>query len=147
MSNSYLAQLRYKVGTNTPNFDALSSLSWLAKRLVFAHQSCQNLKMAKNYRLNYLNGLLNLVWFLWWKNCLFWHQNRQMSDCTFLFLSTLEYICFHLCYRYLWSPQTLPHEQHNAYGMMKMRKWFKTSISRNSGYYRSYSYWLWRIRF
>jgi len=45
--NATEVQGRYKC----PHFDDLSSLFWLAKSLVFAHQSCQKLKMAKIHML------------------------------------------------------------------------------------------------
>ena len=40
------------------------SLFWLANSLLFAHRSCQKLKMAKNEPLNNLNDLLNLDYVL-----------------------------------------------------------------------------------
>ncbi|MBQ2562421.1 MAG: hypothetical protein II559_03285, partial [Muribaculaceae bacterium] len=57
----YLSPSWYNVGTNAPILMLyLFSFDW-QKSFVFAHRSCQKLKMAKIRLLNNLNELLNLI--------------------------------------------------------------------------------------
>lgn len=86
----------------------LLSFDW-QKAFVFAHQTCQKHKMAKICLLNNLNELLNLMWLLWHENCLFCRLNRQISNCTFLYLLISRFISFFLYFSYLQKFKAILH--------------------------------------
>ena len=99
-------QGRYK----WPHLDALSSLFWLANSLLFAHQSCQKLKMAKNKLLNNLNDLLNLAHVLLFVLLCKTQRITLYNRWRFLYRSFSWILRCHLCIIYLKKFKAIPHE-------------------------------------
>ena len=99
-------QGRYK----WPHFDAFLSLFWLANSLLFAHRSCQKLKMAKNGLLNNLKDLLNLDYVLLLVLLCKTQRIALFDRWRFLYRSILGTSYFYLYFSYLRKRKTLPHE-------------------------------------